>query len=157
MELKEVEKLTNEIKNKLVNLLPKKTHVQVWVNKTFYGDSYYIGIMFSVTDYEINGVKDQHCQNVSLKLNCNTMELTPQIFGGEGGQCIYRKPNIENYRESFLCMKSVKVPFKQPKKELRFVLSAIERFAKNWIETLKQHRKVLMYQEYVNYDEFFGS
>ena len=157
MENLQVLELSTEIKKLLVNTLPKKTHIQVWERKNVFSDGYYIAVMFSVSDYQINGVKGQYCQNVSLSLNCDTMELKVQIYGGEGGNCIYRKPNLDDTKERFLYMKSVKVPFKQPKKELKFVLSSIERFGKNWVQVLKENREVLMYQQYINYDEFFES
>ena len=116
----------------------------------------YIRIEFAAKNYNINGVSGQMPQLVSLVLDINTMELNPQIFGGNGGQSIYRKPNLEVKEEKYLAMKSVKIPFKRPKPEEKFILSAIKRFAENWLQTLKDNREVLKYAEYVDYNELLN-
>lgn len=74
-----------------------------------------------------------------------------------GGQSIYRKPNKDVDNEKYLAMKSVKIPFRMPKKEEKNVLDCVEKFAKNWVLALKENKDVLMYQDYVNYDEFLNS
>jgi hypothetical protein len=85
------------------------------------------------------------------------MELKPQIFAGMGGQHIYRIPNPNISTERFLAMKAIKIPFRTPKKEEKNVLECVERFAKNWLQALKDNKTDLKYQDIVNYDEFFDS
>ena len=151
---------TNTMEEQILELLkktlPSKSHIIVQKRKSFYG-SFYIKIMFAPTNVELHRVSEQFPQVVSLSLDLDTMELEPQIYGGMGGQCIYRKPNLNDPRERFLAMKSVKVPFKKPIREEKYVLSAIERFCLNWVKTLKENRSELMYQDVVNYDDFLDS
>jgi len=144
--------MRTKIETILNEVLPEKCYRKVWNTKTFYGTPQ-IGIAFSISDYDINNVRNQKIQIVSLILDLNEMELTPQCFGGCGGQSIYRKPNLELRDEKYLAMKSIKIPFRKPKGEEKFILAAIKRFAENWLKALKENREVLMYQEYVNYDE----
>lgn len=140
----------------LEKTLPSKTNLIVKEWKSFYGGKF-LKIMFSVSNFEIHNVSEQYPQCVSLILDLETLELKPQIFGGMGGQCIYRKPDKSVRNEMYLAMKSVKIPFRTPIKEETKVLECIERFGKRWLETLKENREVLMYQNYVNYEEFFNS
>jgi len=140
----------------LKKVLPSKTNIKVSTHQTFYRTKY-VKIMFAVSNIEINRVSEQYPQVVSLVLDLDTMELKPQIFGCMGGQTIYRKPNQNDPKEKYLAMKSVKIPFRTPKKEEKNVLECIERFGKNWVQTLKDNRTELMYQNIVNYDEFFLS
>jgi hypothetical protein len=147
--------MVEKIKNILNEVLPKAAFRLVSEGNGVFGGKY-IKIAFAVSDYNINGISGQKVQVVSLNLELNCLELTTQIFGGNGGQSIYRKPNLNDPKEKYLAMKSVKVPFKRPKPEEQYVLSAIKRFAENWLKTLKENRDVLMYQELVNYDEFLN-
>lgn len=149
-------KMETKILEVLKKVLPSKTHFIVCEWKSFYGGKF-VKIMFAPTTVELHRVHEQFPQVVSLILDLETMELKPQIFGGMGGQSIYRKPNKSIPNEMYLAMKSVKIPFRTPKKEEKNVLECIERFAKNWIETLKENKDVLMYKEYVNYDEYLNS
>lgn len=143
---------TVNIENVLKSVLPANTFISVRERKCLGIE--YIAIAFAASDYDINGVLGQKPQIVSLNLDLETLELHPQIFGGNGGQCIYRKPNLNDPKEKYLAMKGVKIPFKRPKSEERFILAAIERFAKNWVIALKENKDVLQYQDIVNYDEF---
>jgi hypothetical protein len=129
------------------------THVSEGKN-TFNGN--YLKIVMAAHETNINGVSGQKVQVVSLNLDLSNLELTPQIYGGNGGQCIYRKPNQEDAKERFLAMKSVKVPFRRPACNEKDVLAAIERFAVNYKNTLIENRAVLMYQDFVNYDELLN-
>jgi len=136
----------------LDEVLPEKCFRQVWNRKTFYSTPQ-IGIAMSVSSHDINNVRGQKIQLVSLILDLNDMELKPQSFGGSGGQRIYVKPNLNDPKEKFLAMKSVKIPFRKPKGEEKFILDAVKRFAENWLTALRENREILMYQELVNYDE----
>jgi hypothetical protein len=115
-----------------------------------------IEIWFACSTHLINNVKGQMPQLVSLSLDPNTFELHVQGFGGCGGQSIYRNVDKSNPSESWLAMKAVKVPFRTPKKELKFVISAIDKFAENYIKTLKENKDVLRYQEIVNYNDLLN-
>jgi hypothetical protein len=101
--------------------------------------------VIAATADEINRVRGQHPACVSLLLEVDSMILLPQVFGGMGGQCIYRLPNKEIPEERFLALKSIKIPFRRPSPNETAVLKAIEKFATNWRETLKQNLSVMPY------------
>ena len=148
--------MIEKIKDILTSVLPSKTHIYVGETKSIFGDPQ-IKIVFAVSDYNINGVRGQMVQVVSLLLNLKDMELRPQVFGGNGGRSVYRKPNLNDPKEKYLAMKSIILPFRKPKAEEKYVLAAIKRFAENWLKVLKENRDVLMYQDYVDYDDFLNS
>lgn len=149
--------MKTEVENILKNVLPSKTNIIVKECKNYFGNGTYLAIAFSVSDYLINNVSGQYPQIVSLSLDLQTLELHPQVFGGNGGQCIYLIPDKNNIKEKYLAMAGLKIPFRTPKKENKFVLSAIEKFAENWLKAIKENKERLMYQNYVNYDEFLNS
>lgn len=148
--------MRNKIEKILRDVLPSKTHIIVKDIKSIFGAPQ-IMIAFAVSDYNINGVSGQKVQIVSLILNVDDMELYPQVFGGNGGQRIYRKPNLDDDKEKYLAMKSIKIPFRKPKQEEKFVLSAIKRFAENWLVAIKENKENLMYRDLVDYDDFLNS
>lgn len=147
--------LEDKINDILNEVLPSKAFRYVGLNERGFGGSY-IKIAFAANEININNVSGQKPQLVSLTLNLDGMELYPQCFGGNGGQSIYRKPNLELREEKFLAMKSVKIPFRKPKPEEKFILVAIRQFAQNWLHALNANREVLMYQDLVNYDELLS-
>jgi len=142
---------TKEITDILTKILNKDMFLQVVQYKGCFTDSY-IKIAFACSHIDINNVRGQKPQIVSLSLNLTDLELQSQMYGGNGGQYIYRQPNKEIATEKYLAMKSVKVPFRKPKKEKKFVLNAITRFANNYIKTLKENESVLMYQDLIDYN-----
>lgn len=146
--------MKTKIENILNETLPKSAFRYVG-ERNFMGETSLI-IAFAANDYNINGVEGQKPQIVSLMLHLKDLDLHPQCFGGNGGQFIYRKPNLNDAKEKYLAMKNVKIPFKHPKQEEKFVLSAVKRFAENWLLALKENKDVLMYQQYVNYNELLG-
>lgn len=143
--------LIDKIKEILEKELPQEAFKVVSPHKGFGGQ--YLKIAFAANDHQINGVRGQLPQVVSLNLDLADLELETQCFGGNGGRCIYRKPNLEDAKEKYLAMKSVKVPFRKPKKEEKSVLNAITKFCQNWLKTLKENKETLEYQNVVNYDE----
>lgn len=98
-----------------------------------------IKIGIAASNYEINRVKGQYPALVSLWLKLDTMELTVQTFGGMGGGCIYRRPNMEDAREKYLAMKGVKIPFRKPQPNEKAVLAAVERFALAWKKAVAEN------------------
>jgi len=146
--------MKTKIENILNEVLPKNAYREVY-ERTFLGDKS-LCIMFAANNVNINSVQGQKPQKVSLMLSLIDLDLHPQIFGGNGGQHIYRRPNLNDSKEKYLAMKSVKIPFKRPKPEETFILSAIKRFVENWVSALKENQEVLMYQNLVDYDELLG-
>lgn len=147
------ENLRKEVENLLVKTLPSKAHVFVKNTFSCLGNDEQLKIVLAVSDHEINNVRGQYVQDVSLLYNITNSELTVQIFGGNGGQSIYRTPP----EGSYLAMERIRIPFRKPKSEKKFIMKAIERFAQNWVKAIKENKSVLMYQNLVNYDEFIKS
>lgn len=140
------EQITETIKKVLPNFW-----VEVSNYKGFAGD--YVAIKIACSNHAINGVRGQLAQVVSLSLNLDTLWLEPQSYGGNGGQAIYREPNMEDPREKYLAMKSVRVPFRRPPQTPEAVMKGIRRFAENYLQTLREHAATLCYQDIVNYSE----
>ena len=148
--------IVNEIKLILDNKLPIGAYKSVSLYKDFMGGEN-VKIVFAVSHYNINGVSGQKVQCVSMTLDLNSLELKPQVFGGNGGQSITRKPNKDIDSEKYLAMKSVKIPFRKPKCELQFIYSAIEKFCLNWLKALKENKDQLTDSNLVDYDKFLTS
>jgi hypothetical protein len=151
---KDEHELAGKIRNILSETLPN-FHTYVRQGKHFYGGQY-LAIVMAASDYEINNVRGQYPQDVSLMLDLGTLELRPQVFGGNGGQAIYLIPDKENPKEKYLAMARVNIPFRKPKKEEKFVLDAIKRFAENYKKALIENRDRLFYQNYVDYDKLLS-
>ena len=116
----------------------------------------YVQIWISCSTKLIHQVRGQMPQVVSLCVD-DDLTLRTQVFGGNGGGCIYRKPNTEIREEKYLYMKSVKVPFRQPKKELKFIVNAVSNFCDNYVKTLRENIDTLMYQDIVDYKALLAS
>ena len=99
----------------------------------------------------INNVPGQFIQRVLLVLDLEDMELRAAI------QRITRKVNPNNPREKNLAQVGVKIPFRKPAQEEEAVIKACARFAKRWVEALKENVDVLMYQDLVDYKQFLNS
>jgi len=151
-ELSKSQDLKFKIEKILDRVLPN-FHKEVFVRKNFIGGGEFIGIIMSASNYEVNRVKGQYPQDVSLMLDVNDMDLHVQVFGGNGGNRIYLVPDKNDPNEKYLAMASVKIPFRTPKKEEKFVLQAIEKFAQNYKQALKENKDRLFYKEYVDYDK----
>ena len=144
-----------ELKSK-IDAIIKKTLPNFWFevkeNKQWLGGGTYLAIKIAACNHLINGVADQRVQAVSLSLYLPDMELKTQVFGGCGGGCIHRKPNINDPKEKYLAMKSVKIPFRTPKKEEGAVLRCIEKFCENYKQTLIDNKDVLCHPELCDYN-----
>lgn len=116
----------------------------------------YIAIKIAASVHEINRVQGQHVQMVSLSLDPNKWDLHTQVFGGMGGQSIYRKINPEIKRERNNAMASERVPFRTPKPNQKDVLRAIELFCINYKKKLAEHFEVLIYHDIVDYDKLLN-
>lgn len=99
----------------------------------------------------INNVPGQFIQRVLLMLDLTDMELRP-IFRG-----VTRKVNPNHPREKYLAQVGVKIPFRKPAQEEEAVIRACARFAKRWVEALRENVDVLMYQDLVDYKQFLNS
>lgn len=128
------EDLCQEIKELLLKTVPGAMFL-VRVQCSPLGGDNYISIKIAASADEINRVKGQFPGVVSLWLDCKTLELRPQVFGGNGGQHIFVKPPAGSH----LAQESIKIPFRTPKKELKNVLAAIERFATRWKTTIREN------------------
>jgi len=99
-----------------------------------------------------NGV-DYHI--VSLCLH-NDMELEPQAYGGVGGGSIYVKPDRNDPKQKYLAYHGVKIPFIKPKKDRKYVMSAIGRFCDNYKDTLVKYKDRLPLPDGLDLDKFVG-
>jgi hypothetical protein len=135
--------LESKLKGKFIYSVMPRNH--------YFGGEY-LEIWIACSMIDINNVAGQKPQVVSLCLEFPSLELRPQVFGGNGGQCIYRQPNLEEPKEKYLAMKSVKVPFRKPTATKEKVMECIGKFADNYIKTLRENIKVLKYQDIVNYE-----
>ena len=148
-----------EIKVKIEQILDKVVpsfYKGVSIQKNIFDTGNNIRIFIAASDYKINGVSGQLPQVVSLSLDLSDMDLHPQVFGGNGGRAISRKPNMSDPDEKYLAAKSVKVPFRTPQPNEKAVLDAIKRFAENYKKTLADNREVLLYQDVVDYDKLLA-
>lgn len=144
--------MKTKIENILKENLPTSAYKSVTERKDCFG-GLYLRIEFAANDYAINRVKGQFPQKVSLNLDLADLELMPQVFGGMGGQSIYREIDPTNPKEKFYACKGVRIPFRKPKKEEKFILNAITKFAQNWVKALKENKDVLTHQKLVDYNE----
>lgn len=99
----------------------------------------------------INNVPGQFIQRVLLILYLEDMELRAVT------QRITRKVNPNHPREKYLAQVGVKIPFRMPAREEEAVIRACARFAKRWVEALKENVDVLMHQDLVDYKQFLNS
>lgn len=136
--------MKNEIEKILARVVPGAFTI-VRKNLNHFSGKQEINILIAATDDEINNVRGQYPACVSLCLVVDSMELCCQIYGGMGGQCIYRKPNKADPKEAYFALKSIKIPFRKPSRNREAVLKAIEKFAANWKETLKENLSVMPY------------
>lgn len=150
---------TTDIKNKITAILKKELagfYIRLQDRTHFFDGTPQLAIKIAANDYKINNIAGQHPQSVSLMLDIATMELSVQIFGGNGGHRIYLIPDLSNPKEKYLAMSSAKVPFRTPQKNEKAVLNAIYLFATRYKFLLFENRDRLMYQNYVDYDKLFA-
>lgn len=121
-------------------------------HKEMLGDGKYLKIWWAASDKNINDVRGQKTQVVSLSLS-DELELHPQVFGGMGGRTITRKPNLLVDAEKYLAQKSVVIPFRTPQPIEEKVLKCIYKFILDYKKALIENIDVLMYQDLVNYKE----
>jgi len=143
--------MTNTIESLIKGIAPN-AHVIVEERKGWFTGSY-IAIIIAASSYEINRVKGQFPACASLSLNPETMDLQVQIYGGMGGNIIYRKPNMDNPVERYLAMAGIKIPFRRPKPNEASVLKTIARFVENWKEAIKENLPVMCHNDVVNYEK----
>jgi len=144
-----IEEIKHAIELELDNVLPSDVLKIVRDYKVLGRTS--VKILLAANKHEINSVRNQFPQAVSLSLRVDTMELETQVFGGIGGNRIYRKVDKNNPKEKMYAMHGIKIKFRKPKKEFKFVLRAINKFASNWLSEMKANKELLMYQDNVDY------
>lgn len=152
--------MKTKVENLLKSVLPSKAVIIVKERKQLFApsDDYKcLHIAFATSSHLINNVAGQMPEIVSLYLDLVTLELHPQNFGGNGGQLIYLKPNKNDPREKYLAMTGLKIPFRKPQPNEKAVLNAIEKFAKNWVNAIKENKDRIFHDDIVNYDEFLNS
>jgi hypothetical protein len=142
--------LIEEFKTFIQNTLPS-FYVQVSKHKQWLGDDDYLKIVIAASNYEINNVSGQYIQDVSLMYDLKTEELTIQLFGGNGGQCIYIKPQ----KNLYLYMERVKIPFRKVRGK-NSALKALKKFCINYKQALIENKDILMYQDKINYNELLN-
>lgn len=128
--------------------VPSTTVVEVRENNVIFPS---LRIKLHVQGPTINNVPGQFIQRVVLVLNLEDMELMAVI------QSIYRKIKPNHPREKHLAQVGVKIPFRKPAREEEAVVRACARFAKRWVEALKENIDVLMHQDLVDYKQFLNS
>ena len=138
---------TQQIETLIRKNVPSNAHVIVKESKWALSGNTCIKIGIAASDYEINSVRGQFPQLVSLALTPETNELEIQVFGGMGGSCLMVKGRGN----------CPKVAFRKPKAVDKSVLSAIEKFAQRWVVALKENRAELSYQNDVDYDALLSS
>tara|TARA_R110001592_G_C13090638_1_gene743406 strand:+ start:1082 stop:1525 length:444 start_codon:yes stop_codon:yes gene_type:complete len=145
--------MKTKIEELLSKTLPDGTFIKVKERKHFDGEPY-LAILWHPSDHQINNVKGQYPQVVSLRLDTESMDLMTQCFGGMGGQRIYKNPDPEHPKEKYLAMVGIKIPFRKPKKEEKFVLNAIKKFSENYIKLMRENIEDLRYKDLINYEEY---
>lgn len=143
------------LKNEIIELLTKKLKDKfvfgVSIQDGYFGGKY-MQIWVACSLQDINQVRGQKPQIISLSLDLKTMELQPQGFGGNGGRSIYREPNLNDPQEKFLAMKSVKIPFRTPQPTAEKIKVCIAKFVDNYIQTLRDNKDILKYKNLVDYN-----
>ena len=89
-------------------------------------------------------------------LDLSTMDLHPQVFGGNGGQSIYRKPDLNHPKEKYLAMARIKIPFRTPQPNETAVLKAIENFCIRYKQALAENFNELLWHDIVDYDNILN-
>ena len=140
-----IEKLFNKV-------LPSCAYRNVAVYQHFTRDDNYLAIFIAASDYNINNVRGQKPQCVSLSLE-KDLTLKVSTLGGMGGGRINLIPDRNNPDEAYLAIAGKSISFRSPKKAEENVLQAIERFALRWLELMRENEARLMYKDIVNYNE----
>lgn len=133
----------NELKTQVENILNSELpgfSIYVGLRKHFDG-TIFLAAKIATSDYLINNVEGQKHNCISFRIE-DDLELAFQVFGGNGGQCFYRKVDPNNESEKYYAMKGVKIPFRTPKKDKIAVLKAIK--------TICQRYKALLKETYEN-------
>lgn len=146
---KVLETIQGKIEEQLKAILPPQAYLKVTPYKSLGGKK--LAIEFAASDYQINNVRDQRPQAVSLSLD-EELNLQPQIFGGMGGRTIDREVDPTNPAEKWLAMKSITIPFRKPQQTEAAVLKAIQDFAKRWLQAMRDNKDALKYKDLVDYD-----
>jgi hypothetical protein len=122
------------LKNKIEQIVNDNLNgflVQVRERKNYFSKSNYIAVNIATSDFQINNVQGQYYNNISFCIE-EDLELRFQVFGGNGGQCVYRKIDKNIEREKYLALGREKISFRTPKKEEKAILNAIDGICKKY-------------------------
>ena len=136
-----LEEIGLKITDLLKRVLPSKTYINVEPYKGM--ASRYLAIEFAASSDFVSGTRGERPQLVSLCLN-SKLELQVQMYGGAGGNMIYRRPDKSKDSEKHYAMVGIKIPFRKPQPNEKSVLQAVENFAKAWVKALKDNADVLV-------------
>jgi hypothetical protein len=146
----EYEQIQEQVLKTIKKVLPETFNIMVQKRKSCFGNDY-LGIGVSPSFHEINKVK-QFPQYVSFSLDLVTLELEERHYAFMGGTSFHRKPRPDLFpKEKYLALGRVKVPFRKPKRDLKSVLSALQRFFERYLNLLHEWGDDLKYKEYGDY------
>ena len=131
-----MENFIKVIEEALRKILPQGITLGIEERKGLY-ENYYKIFWHVRSKGTINNVSGQYPFIASLYLNPEKMELYPQIFGGNGGNIIYRAIDKNNPKEKYNALGTEKIPFRKPKNTEEAVLKAITVFAARYLIVLK--------------------
>jgi hypothetical protein len=139
--------------------LPKSVTFQVNEGKNCLGGNTYWAIRIYTAfknGRTINDVRGQFANHISLNLD-DSLQLSFQVFGGMGGQRVYRNIDTTNEKERFYAMVGEKIPFRTPQKIEGKVLESLTKVCQRYIETLQniKGRGLLRHVNEVDYS-FLG-
>lgn len=142
----ELQDTVEQFKSVATQALPK-FFTEVKIHEGIFGAKNIV-ILAAVSDHNINRVRGQHPQVVSLFFDMKEKTLVTTYYGGCGGQAIYTIPQ----KNPYLAMEGVKIKFRKVT-GLEPALKATAKFLGNYKQALKENRQVLMYQDLVDYDQ----
>lgn len=138
----------NEI---LAKYLPESAYRQVW-QRAQYDKSTALCICIAASDHKINNVKGQLPLCVTLWVKDGV--LTPQIFGGWGGQWIYFKKDPNNPKERYYALKRVGIPFRKGKPAANE--KQLARFCVRWVEAIKANAEFIRREYPAPYEDILN-
>lgn len=108
----------------------------------------FLAIKIYSSEYLINNVSGQHPDIASFSFNLENYSLQPQVFGGNGGQILYRSVDKNNPKEKYNALGSEKIPFRRSKIQNEQDFSkAVKKIGVNYMKTLNKILEIGLHQE----------